>query len=143
MRRPGMMKKRLAALLVTVALATGMLVASNSPAGATDPKHSFIELNQGIHGCRADVHHVTNLYAYAVAWTDNPRVPPYGGMYISCWRSAADVFYYLQWSYSGWGYFNSGSNSPYQTPVIQSQHNLCFDNSYPTYGSCMGLTTIY
>jgi hypothetical protein len=101
-----------------------------------------MEINQGIDGCRADVHHETNMFGYAVAWTDNPRVPPYGGMFISCWRSAADVFYFFQWTNSGWGYFNSVSNSPNQTSVILSRHNICFDEGYPTHGGCMGLTDL-
>lgn len=129
-----MRHKRLA-ILGSISFGLALSVIPVAPAGATDPANGYIEISVSGRGCRADIHHATNLYYYAVAWTDNPRKPPYDPT-LSCWRSAADVYYpYLQKTVSGWGYFNSQSVSPYQTYVTGSEHNAAIGT-----GEDVGLT---
>lgn len=95
-----------------------------------------MEMVEGGHGCKANIGHMTNVYGYAIAWTDWPR-SPYTGINMNCYRSAADVYYpYLQVQYSGWGYFDSLSASTYQTSPVLSEHNMCYAPGHPGYGGC-------
>jgi hypothetical protein len=120
--------KRAACAVVAVAAALIGLAVLTPPAGATDPANSSVGYSVGSYpnrtGCLADVHHVTNLYGYAVAWTDNGRIGPFD-QYVSCYQSAADVFYYPNKTLSGWGFFNSMSTSPYPASPTYSEHNVC------------------
>jgi hypothetical protein len=120
--------RKIAGSIAVVAVAAASLVSAAPPAGASDPRHTSIGLSIGSFpnqtGCLADVHHFTNLYGYAIASTDNGRIGPFDQA-VSCWRSAADVFYYPNKTISGWGYFNSYSVSPYPAHPTYSEHNIC------------------
>jgi hypothetical protein len=129
--------RALGAVGLAILVAGAVIARDEAPVSATDPAHAYgIYKVSGAVGCMADVHHATNLFGYATAWTDNPRKPSWVASY-GCDRSAADVFYpFLQKTTSGWGYFNSSSASPYQASPTYSEHNVCLSTG-PCYAPPM------